>query len=274
MSSVPFPYWRAPARLVVRLQARSWGARMIRTAAATPGLGEALRASVGPMQPHATRAEAEAAARRFSGAGHDSPTNVALHLRLAESPRPSDYPAMLHLKSLLGGGALTDLGGNAGNLFYLYARYLDLPADFVWTVQELPGVCAQGRAIAAARGETRLRFETDSALGPSTETLLVSGALHYWAEPLGALLDGAEARPRHVLVNRTPLSQGRTFHVVQDAGDFLVAATIHDAAQLRADMAARGYQLVDSWRCEDLSLHTPLADDWPCAYQGFYWRLV
>lgn len=120
-------------------------------------------------------------------------TSIRRHLALAEDARPSDYSVMFHLERMLPGvKRLVDLGGNVGNLFYCYSRYLNLPESFRWVV-EIASVVEAGAALASKHGEQRLQFvgslEDAAAEGQDADTvLLVSGALHYFETPLGEML--------------------------------------------------------------------------------------
>ena len=59
-----------------------------------------------------------------------NPDYLELHMMLAESARLSDYPALFHIQTVLSHiRSIFDFGGNAGNLFYGYSRYLALPQN-------------------------------------------------------------------------------------------------------------------------------------------------
>src|SRR5262249_13096277 len=91
-------------------------------------------------------AAARLPAAGFAQGGHDTPENGQALCDFMECTRPSDYPVLHHLGRLQRDGLrVFDLGGTMGNLFYLYGRYLDFPANFCWTVHDLPGHMTRGR---------------------------------------------------------------------------------------------------------------------------------
>ena len=79
-----------------------------------------LRSAVFP-----TVEDAWAAARSLKHAGHEHPLAIEIHMRFAEKPRPSDYPALFWLSRLgTDRPRIFDFGGNVGNLYYCYKPYL------------------------------------------------------------------------------------------------------------------------------------------------------
>jgi putative methyltransferase (TIGR04325 family) len=267
---------RRAAQILVRVQNNSFGAASIAVARQAPFVGSTLQSALGFRGAFATAAEAEAAAEGVVALDQDVAANAALHVHLAQTPRPSDAPTIGYLSGLVDiEPSLFDLGGNIGNLFYLYAKAFRIPAGFRWVVHDLPAIMAQGDDLARERGETRLRFAGDISVIAQAPILLASGALHYWPAPLPDMLQRWRARPRHVLMNRTPLIDGPETHVIQDAGDFFAHCTLYPRAAVFDGMRALGYRLIETWAAPDLCLHIPL---WPersvKAYCGAYWKLV
>jgi putative methyltransferase (TIGR04325 family) len=266
---------RRVANLLVRVQSNSMGASLVTGLRQAPLLGATLRSAIGFRGAFSTPAEAEAAAAGVVSLDQDVAANATLHLRLAQTPRPSDAPAMGYLRPLVTlESSLFDLGGNIGNLFYLYAGGMEIPAGFRWMVHDLPAIMQQGAALARERGETRLQFASDISAIAQAPILLASGALHYWPAPLPQMLQRWNARPRHVLMNRTPLINGPETHVIQDAGNFFARCTLYPRAAVFDGMRALGYRLIEAWDAPDLCLHIPA---WPersvKAYSGAYWVL-
>ena len=171
----------------------------------------------------------------------------ALQARLATT-RPSDYPVLFHRSRLpLDGLCVFDLGGAMGNIFFLYHRYLAFPPSLRWTVHDLPGNMDRGREFARQRGETRLQFTDDPRGASGYDVLLVSGALHYFDFTLADYVAGLSDRPRHVLVNRTPLVDAPTAATVQHTpGVVMVPCRLLNRAELVAGMEKLGYRLLDS----------------------------
>lgn len=252
-------------------------ARIPATAAAIDLLGKSEwieSALVGFRRGFDTREEAAQCVAQYGFKEHEHPDAIRRHLELSKSARPSDYAALFHLAKLLPDySRLVDLGGNAGNLFYCYSRYLELPEDFRWVVVEIPSVAEAGAAIARERGEERLCFSTSlsdaCAYGPST-ILLISGALHYFEPPLGELLADAGVRPAHVLINRSPVSGGGTVIGIQDGGRYVTTARVLDRGTLIASMEQAGYRLQDDWIAAELNMRLPLRPSKSVeSYSGF-----
>lgn len=219
------------------------------------------------------------AARRLKHAGHNHESNVTMHLGLSESPRPSDHTVILLLSKILGESPkplrVFDFGGNAGNLFYLYRRYL--PANSLdWTVYDIPEIVDRGRALAARRHETALHFTGDLRLPADTRVLLASGSLHYWEDSIARWFAALGHRPRHVIINRSPLCAGRApFCTVQVTEQFCVPCLVRNVDELIAHFAREGYRLADRWKAAELSIAFPLRPHYEVpAYTGLHFMLA
>lgn len=235
---------------------------------------------VGFRRGFATREEAERCVAAYGFSEHEHPAAIRRHLALAEHARPSDYAVMFHLEQLLPGmKRLVDLGGNVGNLFYCYSKYLDFPADFQWVVAEIAPVAEAGAKLAKERNEGRLRFATDlmdvASQGRDADTLLVSGALHYFEKPLGEMLTEAGLAPAQVIVNRSPVLEAGTVIGIQDGGDYVTTARVLDRRALVASMEAAGYRLADEWEAAELNMRLPLRPQSSVeSYSGFLFTLA
>jgi len=221
-------------------------------------------------------AEAKAAAAGFIPSSHEHPASAEAHLSLAQNARPSDYPALFYLDRIIPTcRSVFDLGGNVGNLFYCYSKYLDLPADLQWTVHDIPEMQELGRKVASRRNELRLRFDGTLERMGEADLLLASGCLHYFDRPLPELLAQSGARPMHVIVNRTPLTDAEPVATVQDAGAYLTACKLYHRNGLIARMKDLGYELIDQWSVPELSVHIPCHPDLSVpTYSGCYFRLA
>ena len=221
-------------------------------------------------------AEAERAARPFLGPRPVANEYAELHMDLSASARPSDYPVLFHLNKILNLKPETrvfDLGGCVGNLFYSYANYLDHPERLNWIVNDLPDLLAEGERIALRRTESRLKFSAGLEGLANCDVLLVSGSLHYFPEPLRAMLERYSARPQHIFINRTPLTNARECATVQDANGFLMPCRLWNRRELIADLKGLGYEKVDEWKVSDLSLKIPFYPDFSISeYTGLYLR--
>jgi len=207
--------------------------------------------------------------------GHDSLATVhGLSADMAAT-RLSDYPVMFHLARInLAGRRVFDLGGTAGDLFYLYDRYLEFPCDLTWTVYDLPRHMQRGRETAQARGEARVQFADDPSSATGADVLLISGALHYFPFTLADYLADLSDPPQHIFVNRTPLVDAPTAATVQYWGREMVACKLLNRAELVTGLKKLGYQIVDYWRVPGKSIKMPYDPEyWVKEYSGAYFRL-
>lgn len=265
------------ARAVKALSRAGAGRALLRAAQRSPLTASLYRAAVGYRRPFASLSEAKAALAAYGPAeatGHEAPANVRHHLELSEAARPSDYAAMFHMSSLLPQLATVfDLGGNAGNLFYCYNRYLRFREDLTWTVLDLPGNMEAGEEIAKERDVRALRFTTGWKEAAGVDLLLVSGSLHYLAKPLPEMIAELAVKPAHILLNRTPLVEGTQTAAVQVASGFRLACMLYNRPQLLSGLEALGYVVVDEWKAAELSMEIPGYPEYAVpAYSGAFLR--
>jgi putative methyltransferase (TIGR04325 family) len=267
---------RQISRVLGRLQGSSLGAALVRLARTTPLLGSSLAQEVGFRGAFTSADAARTAAAGVARLDQDHPGNVDLHLQLSQKPRPSDAAAIAQLGFLADDPhLLVDLGGNVGNLYYLYREAIAMHPDTRWLVHDLPGICAAGARIAAERSAEQLSFDPDMTVIARADVLLASGVLHYFEEPLHDLLARHDALPQRVIVNRTPLSESSRTYTVQDGGAFFALCVLHPRSELLAGMAKLGYRLAAEWPAPDLRLDVPLWPEFSApAYSGFAWTLA
>jgi putative methyltransferase (TIGR04325 family) len=239
-------------------------------------IGVVERTLVGYRRGFTSRAVADDCVSRQGMASHSHPGAIDLHIGFAEKARPSDYPVLYHLGRLLPEvRRVVDVGGNAGNCFYCYAKYLTLSSDFSWNVFDIDAAVIAGRALAAARGESRLHFWSDLKECGSGDLVLISGALHYLEQMPPELLAGWASKPKHVLVNRCPVTHGEPIYGIQDAGAWMTSAKVLSRKELLRAMAEAGYGLVDEWPVLELKLEFPLRPQNSVgAYSGFLFTLL
>jgi len=153
---------------------------------------------------------------------------------------------------------LFDVGGNVGNLYYYYTKYLPFHPDAEWLTMDLPAVVEVGRRIAKQRNASRLRFTIDFSDAEDSDLIIASGSLHYFSEPLPAMIGRLRRRPRYVLVNRTPMTTRSDFATTQDARTYRVACMVYNRAHFIKLFEDIGYRLVGQWEAPELSINVPL----------------
>jgi putative methyltransferase (TIGR04325 family) len=250
---------RLLARWLVRQEAGSRTAALVAMLRTAPGARQAFAAALGYRRPFATMAEAAAAIGGHGGGGHLSAEYARETLRAAARPRPSDYAALYHLQPLLSKlRRVFDFGGFVGTLYYCYRNYLDLRSDLTWVVFDLPETRETGEELAAERGEGRLRFSDSLHDAEGADLFIACGSIHYFAEPLPAVIAGLADKPPYVLVNRSPIAaRGAAFAAVQDGGSYLLPCIVHPHAALVDGFGAIGYDIVDEWWAPEHSLMMP-----------------
>jgi len=184
-----------------------------------------------------------------------------------------DYPVLFWLGRLVADDIrLVDLGGSVGVTYYAYKAVLPLPPTLRWQVCELPEVVPLGQRIAQERGETALSFTTDRMAIDGAAILLAAGVLQYVRTTLAELLQALPAPPRHVLVNRLPLTTQRSsFVTLQNGGAGIQSYRIANDAEFVEQLRRAGYRVVDRWRCMENTTQIPFHPDLTLDhFSGFY----
>jgi putative methyltransferase (TIGR04325 family) len=209
--------------------------------------------------------------------GFDLPEIAEFDLLRTRSERvfSYDYPVLFWLRPLLAPGRVVfDFGGHIGVHFYGYQRYLDFPADLRWLVCELPSLLKPGEKLAREKGATGLGFTADRRDADGADVLLAAGVLQYVDRPgLADSLARLARPPRHLLLNKLPLTEGAGFVTLQNGGPHFVALHVFNRTDFIASITGLGYELVDSWedrvhRC-DIPFHPDRSVPW---YSGLYFH--
>jgi putative methyltransferase (TIGR04325 family) len=209
-------------------------------------------------RPFGSLADAERAIADQGGSDHENPANAATLMQLNESARPSDYAALYHIEKVMPAiHRVFDLGGNVGNLFYCYAKYLEPLEHVQWMVMDLPGNLARGRELAQSREAAQLVFTESWTDASGADLLIASGCLHYFEETIAQLLVKLETRPLYVLINRAAFTEGLPVATVQDNGAYFTACMLHNRETVIRGLRETGYLLEDQWRAPELSLEIP-----------------
>jgi putative methyltransferase (TIGR04325 family) len=223
---------------------------------------------------YATFAEAAAAAPRTKPMGYDSADAGRWYADKLTGVQLEDYPVLYWLKSALAdSSSLFEIGGHVGVAYYGFSLVLEYPREFTWTILDVPSVMAAGEALARERGRTNLRFAHDGASAArGGDVVLAAGALQYLETDLATIVAGFQYRPKHVLINVTPVYDGPTFVTIQNVGSVYCAYRIFNRGEFVGSLESIGYRLVDSWakpRRFRVPGHPDKAFD---HYSGFYFR--
>ncbi len=207
--------------------------------------------------------------------GYDDPAGAALYQGYMSKTRPSDYPVLFWLHQIIN-RSVFDLGGHVGTACYLFQRYMTFPNDLRWIVCELPEMCRVGSQIAAERNESHLVFTTEVGDADGADVLLASGSLQFMKTSISSILAGLERKPSHILINRTPLSDGASFFSIQDLGTVVTPFHVFNRREFIDSIQGFGYELVDSWAISEPHSGTMLIPFHPekslRSYTGIYFR--
>jgi putative methyltransferase (TIGR04325 family) len=209
--------------------------------------------------------------------GYDIPDISQIHIHQFEDEdiRPSDYATLYWLGHLLNEtSCLMDFGGNQGWSFYAFQRYLKFPQPFRWLVCDVPAVVNAGRVLAQQRKAKALGFTTEFSEANGCDVLLTSGTLQVVEQELVTLLSPLKKKPRHLLINRVPLTDRKTYYTVMNIGPSRCPYRIANRTDFISSLQRLGYSLIDSWRCPEsgcrILLHPKRAVR---PYSGMYLRL-
>ena len=186
---------------------------------------------------------------------------------------PFDYPVMFWLQKLLPECRLLfDFGGNVGISYFGYRRYLQYAPELTWLIYDLDAVVAAGEQIARAECAANLRFTTSLAELSTADLLLAAGVLQFIEDPL-ALLRSEPQLPRHVLLNKVPVSALPTATTLHNMGSAFCPYRLFNRKEFVEGFLDLGYQLVDEWLNPDLGARIPFFPERSLpAYSGFYFR--
>lgn len=189
---------------------------------------------------------------------------------------PSDYPVLYWLSQVIPPcSSLADFGGNVGIAYYSFRKYLDIPPEFRWIVYDLPRIVEAGKKVREVEeNRDQLSFTTTIEELNGTEIFLAAGSLQYVQEPLSTILSKLKHKPKHLLLNKLPVSQTNAYYTLQNTGTAFCPYRVINHAELVQSLSSLGYGLVDVWSNPDLALIIPDAAKYSLpAFSGMYFKL-
>jgi putative methyltransferase (TIGR04325 family) len=219
-------------------------------------------------------ASAAAAAPTGKQIGYDGDATARRHAHERHFVFSSDYPVMFWLDRLLPEAKLVfDLGGDVGNRYLAFRKYLTYPDNLTWLVNEIPAAVEVGRTIAREEKASHLQFTTKHTRLAEADILLASGVLQV-LEDWNGFLRRASSLPRHVLINRTPVGDQPHMVTLCAIGVSFNPYHIFNRRSLVGAFVDLGYRLVDEWLTPGFDCRIP---DHPShsleAFRGYYFVL-
>ena len=219
-------------------------------------------------------AEAGRTAPRIKPLGYDSANSASWYRNKLNGVTEEDYPALFWLRSAFEDScSVFEIGGHVGVAFYGFARVLPYPSNLVWTICDVPTVVAAGEALARERGHDNLRFVTRPDQSEGADVFLAAGSLQYVESPdLAEMITMSRVRPRHVIVNKTPVYDGPAFTTLQNIGSAYCPYRVFNRHEFVQSLEVIGYVLVDTWH-KDRAFRIPRHPEKSFNhYTGFYFR--
>jgi putative methyltransferase (TIGR04325 family) len=198
---------------------------------------------------YASAAEAESAVSAIEPIGYDAAETTGWYAGKHNGIRLEDYPVVYWLRAAFADSrSVFEVGGHVGVAYYGYASVLEHPPDLRWTIMDVPSVNAAGERLARQRGRTNLEFVTDPTLAEGADVVLAAGSLQYVDRPtLPEIVTSLPVRPRHILLNNTPLYDGPDFVTIQNLGKAYCPYRVFNRTALVRSLEGLGYELVDRW---------------------------
>ncbi|SRR5579871_234532 len=204
-----------------------------------------------------TFAEAQRAAPHTKPVHYDD--SAYCYERNHQTILASDYPVIYWLSRILPeSSSIVDFGGNVGMAFYSYRKYITFPGHLCWLVYDLPEIVSAGLRIRAQEGSPAgLSFTTDLSDCAGCDILLASGSLQYVPESITQIFAGIASSPQHVLLNKLPITDNKSFVTLQSTGSGFSPYRVANRNALLDEFSHLGYELEDAWENPGLSLFIP-----------------
>jgi putative methyltransferase (TIGR04325 family) len=219
---------------------------------------------------------AEAAVPAGKRVGYDYDELAGMYRLRMQKACESDYAVLFWLRPLIGPATrIFDFGGHVGVSYYGWQDYLRFPPTLRWQVYEVPAIARGGTALAHERGATQLGFTSELADGRDSTVLLAAGSLQYVDRSVGQILADMGTRPAHLVVNKLPLYEGKTFVTVQSTGRAFHAYRIQNREEFVEGVKALGYRVVDDWSNREQHCEIPFTRGRDvAAYSGYFFERI
>ena len=222
---------------------------------------------------YATFAEARAAIPEGHIVGYDHDEMAGYYRNRMLKACESDYAVLFWLESIWSDVSFVfDYGGHVGVSYHGWSRYLDYHDGLRWLIYDMPTITQAGEQLARERGATGLSFTNDPTDGAGCDVFLAAGSLQYERESVSTVVRALGERPRHLILNKMPVHDGRALVTIQSTGHAFHPYRIYNRAELLEDVASLGYRLVDDWQNREQRCRIPFTEEDVNieAYAGYY----
>lgn len=187
-----------------------------------------------------------------------------------------DYPILFWMKQVIQKNSIIfDLGGNIGVHYYSYEHYLNYSDSIKWIVCDMPEVIKAGQVYAQEQNRNTIHFCSSIDYAEGADILLSSGTLQYIESPsLSESLSKLKKMPKHILISKIPLFDGKSFVTIQNASASFVPQYVFNKKHFIDSLASLGYELIDIWNDPSRKCIIPLHPEHSGNFfYGLYLRL-
>ena len=221
-----------------------------------------------------TFAAASAAIPAGRNSSYDNPDS-ATFLGHTASVRSADYPVLFWLSRLLPQNPrVFDFGGYLGISYYSFEKFLDYPPNLQWTIYDVAAVARAGEKLAQEKDSRRqLSFTTSFERSQEFTLFLSFGSFQFPEQTFAEFFRPLSMRPAHVLINKLPFTEKRTFYTLHNMGPALAPYRIANREEFLQSAYDLNYELVDEWENPEFGCYIPFHPDHSVrAFSGMYLR--
>lgn len=169
-----------------------------------------------------------------------------------------DYPVIFWLQKLFRsteteGIRVYDFGGNVGNHYYNYIKYIDPKIIESWNVIELPNLIEAGIKLRDSYGisnntPTFIKLDDVSDDHNNCDLFIASSSLQYYkGDWISEILGKFVNLPTYVIINRTPFSQEMdSIFTIQNGGAVNYVHRVIPFCEIEK-LNGLGYEMIDDW---------------------------
>jgi len=160
-----------------------------------------------------------------------------------------DYPILFWMRQeLRADSTVFDFGGGLGQCFYAYQGLMQFPEGMQWRVCDVEALIKRGGSLAQERKVGNLHFTTDRQEASGATFFLTNGTLQYVPEDLSEMLAKLQELPQHVLVNRVPMYEGKSYYTIQSSAHSFSPYKIFNQQKFTDQVNSLGYELISEWK--------------------------